>query len=61
MHWSTYVSTLHGAAVPIDNNLEASVAYSAFLGSGAEGAEDVSFAQFLSEYRKTLAEFAEQE
>lgn len=60
MHWSHYLGNLHGA-VPSDNTLEASVAYSAFIASGGEGADDITFAQFLSEYRKILAEQSEED
>jgi hypothetical protein len=60
MHWSHYFGNLHGA-VPGDNPLEASVAYSAFLASGGEGADGITFAQFLSEYRKILAEQNEED
>lgn len=58
MHWTHYLSTIHGAAVPaipLDNNLEANIAYSAFHESGIEGADGVSFAEFLSQYREILS------
>lgn len=59
MHWSTYVNTLHGAAVPLDNDVEAKVAYSAFLSSLDEDIEDISFEQFIAEYRKKFAQESE--
>ena len=59
MHWSTYVNTLHGAAVPLDNDVEAKAAYSAFLSSLDEDIEDISFEQFIAEYRKKFAQESE--
>ncbi|MGH8729246.1 MAG: hypothetical protein ACREV9_14085 [Burkholderiales bacterium] len=50
MSWTNYVGGFYGAAVPIDNNVEASAAYSAFIMDGGEEVENVTFAQFLSEY-----------
>jgi hypothetical protein len=52
MHWSTHI--LPGAPVPLDNELEAKIAYSAFLSSLDEEAADISFDEFLAEYRRRL-------
>lgn len=51
MRWSNHVRTANEPT--IEKSLEASVAYSAFLASGVDGAEEVSFSQFRSEYFKT--------
>lgn len=52
MNWSNHAG--NGAAVSNGNSLEASVAYSAFIANGGEEVENVTFAQFLSEYWTAL-------